>query len=235
MIEAIKELENKVEKISFYPTISDPDIEITCSEENKPGINEKHFVAGEGGAKEIIQTNRFNIITEGVILLYENNDLRTIDCDYPNVELHELLHVFGFDHVNNKKSIMFPFIESCDQILDSLLIEKLDQLYSLENLPDLYFQNISAIKKGRYIDFNITIKNSGSVNSENVTLTILDEDKIVEERDLGKFKFGSGVSLQSTNLKLFRLNPEKITFVLDQENNIIEIDEENNIASVNLI
>lgn len=234
MINAFSELSNKVEELSFFPTSTNPDIEISCTQDAKPGINEKHFVAGEGGAKEIIQTGRFNVITEGIILLYENNKIKTIDCDYPNVELHELLHVFGFDHVNDKKSLMYPFIESCNQRLDLSLIEKLKQLYSQEDLPDLYFENVSVTKKGRYIDFELTIKNSGSVDSDNVILTILDDDTIIEKRDLEEFKFGSGLSLQTKNLKLAHLNPDQIKFIIDKENEIKEIDENNNIAVVNL-
>jgi len=234
MVRAFDELSKNVNTLIFYPTVSDADINITCSEDNKPGIEEKHFVAGEGGAKEIIQTGRFNVITQGVILLYDNNKIKTIDCDYPNVELHELMHVFGFDHVNDEKSLMYPFIESCDQKLDSLLIDEIKKLYSQKNLPDLYFEEVSVTKKGRYIDFNITIKNSGSVNSGNVILTILDNDNVIEERDLGEFDFGSGVSLQTRNLKLKHLNPDKITFILDNDNKIKEIDEDNNFAIVKL-
>ena len=235
MIIAFEELSKKVNIISFYPVANNPDIEITCSKKNivagQESEQEKHFIAGEGGARKIIKTGALNIITEGTILLYDSN-LKTIECDYPNVELHELMHVFGFDHVDDKRSLMYQYIESCDQILDLNIIEQLKQLYSQQNLPDLYFENISAIKKGRYLDFNLTIINSGSMDSGNATLTILDNDEVVEETDLGVLKFGSGISLQTQNLKLIRLNPEKISFIIDKENKIKEIDKKNNIAIV---
>lgn len=235
ILSAFSELGKNLNIIIFYPSLDGPDIEISCAQKNqesKEEIKEKHFVAGEGGAKEIIRTGRFNIITKGVILLYDNSKLKTIECEYPNVELHELMHVLGFDHVDNKQSLMFPFIDSCDQKLDYSLIEKLIQLYSQENFPDLHFENVNATKKGRYLDFNVVIKNSGSVNSDNITLTILDNEEVIEERDLGKFKFGSGISLETRNLKLNHLNPEKISFIIDRNNKIKELDENNNIAEV---
>ena len=229
--DAFSELDRRVDPISFYQTLTNPDIEISCSESKKdalPSYDERHFVAGEGGAKEIIQTGRYNIITEGIILLYENPKIKTIECEYPNVEMHEIIHV------NDKNSLMYQFIESCDQRLDVSIVNKLNQLYALENLPDLYFENVSVTKKGRWIDFNVTIKNSGSVDSGNVILTILDNDKVIEEKDLEEFKFGSGITLQTKNLKLAHLNPDKISFIIDRDNNIKEIDENNNVAVVNL-
>lgn len=235
VIMAFEELSKKVNIISFYPATNNPDIEITCSKKNivtgEESEQEKHFIAGEGGARKIIKTGAFNIIIEGTILLYDNN-LKTIECSYPNVELHELMHVFGFDHVDNKRSLMYQYIESCDQILDLYIIEQLNQLYSQPNLPDLYFENISAIKKGRYLDFNLTVRNSGSIDSGNVILTILDNDEVVEETNLEALKFGSGISLQTQNIRLIRLNPEKISFIIDKENKIKEINEKNNIAIV---
>ncbi len=232
MIQAFDELSLKLNKITFYPVLSNSDIEVICSQENKLNIDEKHFIAGEGGAKEIIQTGEYYIITNGLIYLYDN--VKGAKCDYPNVELHELIHVFGFDHSTDKNSLMFPFLETCDQKLDDSIINKLNKLYSKENLPELYFENISAIKKGKYLDFNLIIKNSGSIDSKNITLTILDNEKTIEHRDLGVFKFGSGISLHSTNLKLAHLNPKQIRFIIDKDNNVKELDENNNIANIKL-
>jgi len=234
MLQAFNELSNKVPQIVFVPLARNPDIEISCDENKGEKIDEKHFVAGEGGAKEIIQTERYNIITEGIILLYENKKIKSKYCDYPNVELHELLHVFGFEHSQDKRSIMYQFIESCDQILDQSIIDQLKELYSEENLPDLYFEFEDVTKKGRYLDFNLTIKNSGSVKSENVILTILDGESVIEEREMGEIEFGAGVTLYTTNLKLKSVKSNQATFHIDIENSINEIDKENNIVTYSL-
>jgi len=234
MLKAFDIVSAKISLITFQENLEEPDIEVSCTENQEEDIKENHFIAGEGGAKEIIKTGRFNVITQGTIYLYNNLETKSIDCEYPNVEIHELMHVFGFDHSEDKNSLMFPLLNSCDQELDQSIIIQLNELYSKENLPDLYFQNVSATKKGRYLDFKLTIKNSGLVNTNNATLTILDDGEKIEEKDLGEIKFGAGISLETTNLKLARLNPKKIEFIIDKEDKIKEIDEGNNVAGVEL-
>jgi len=232
---AFNELSQKINLLIFQPTTKIPDIEISCTKSSEESESyEAHFIAGEGGAKEIIPTQRYHIITKGIIYLYQDNARKTVECDYPNVELHELMHVFGFDHVDEKSSLMYPILDDCNQRLDESIIQELKKLYSEPNLPDFYFENISVIKKGKYLDFNLTIKNSGSVNSPNATLTIIDNTKVIEEKDLGELSFGSGITLQIANLRLKHLNPDKIEFVIDRENKVEEIDEGNNVASVEL-
>ncbi len=234
MEKAFQELSSNVPILVFYESESSPEIKISCTKNDEINIDEKHFTAGEGGAKEIIQTGNYNIITEGIILLYENTKAKSKNCDYPNVELHELLHVLGFDHSESKKSIMYLYIESCDQILDQSIINQLKVLYSKENLPDLYFDKINVTKKGIYLDFDLTAKNSGSVKAQKVILTIMDGDIIIEKKDLGNLNFGSGVTLKITNLKLKRLNPDEISFILDKDNEIRESNENNNFINIKL-
>ena len=129
---------------------------------------------------------------------------------------------------------MYPILESCDQIIDNSIIDKLIELYAEENYPDLYFENLTVIKKGRYLDFNTTIKNSGIIDSDNASLTITDDQGEVESYLIGNISFGGGIAIQTTNLQLNSRNPTSITFVLDQENKIKEIDEKNNRATINL-
>lgn len=191
MISAFRELSDKISEISFKETLMNSDIKITCSQETEESnINKDYFIAGEGGAKEIIQTGRYNIITEGLILLYQT-EKKAVKCDYPNTELHELIHVFGFGHSDNKNSLMYPILESCEQQLDQSIIEEIKKIYSEENLPDLYFEEAKAIKKGKYLDFNITIKNSGAIDSKNIDFTIFDNGEIVETKILDEIKYGA--------------------------------------------
>ena len=83
-------------------------------------------------------------------------------------------------------------------------------------------------------NFNLTIKNAGIINAKNVSLSILDEDKVIEERDLGDINYGAGISLQMSGLKLARKNPDEITFVINKNNMIKEIDNKNNIIKIKL-
>jgi len=235
VIEGFKEIQNNIPFLIFETTLETPDIEVSCTEEEKTNTEsdgKKYFVAGEGGAKEIIQTGNYYIITQGVIYLFKENK-KAIQCDYPNVEVHETLHVFGFDHTNNPQSIMYPLLTDCTQTLDQSIIEELKRLYSEENLPELTFENFTATKSGRYLNFNLTIRNTGSINSEPFLLTILDNQEVVDTREIESINFGAGISLQTTNLKLIRKNPEQIQFVIDKENKIKELDKTNNIAIIN--
>jgi len=232
MIEAFNELSDKVGIISFYSVIENPDIEISCSEDEKTSVDEDYFIAGEGGAKEIIQTDRYNIITNGIILLYWNPH-GAVNCDWSNIELHELLHVFGFEHSKDENSLMYPYLESCEQRLAQSIIDDLKELYSQPNLADLYFEKVVIIKKGRYLDFNVTIKNSGDIDAGDVLLGVFDEGERIGEADdfkLGDIKYGAGVSLSIQNIKLKNRNSKKIEIVLDEKNVIKEIDENNNVV-----
>ncbi len=231
MIEAFNELENKVGIISFYPVSIEPDIEVSCSEREKLSVQKDYFIAGEGGAKEIIQTRRYNVITNGIVLLH-GNPHGFYKCEWPNIELHELLHVFGFDHSQDKDSLMYRYLESCDQKLDEGIINDLKQLYSQKNLADLYFERVVGIKKGRYLDFNVSIKNSGVIAAENVILSVFDNENKLEDFELNDVSFGAGVNFQVQNLKLRSRSSENIEFVIDAGNLINEIDEKNNIAKL---
>jgi len=231
MIEAFDELSAKVGILSFFGVVADYDIEVNCSESSKPSPKEDFFIAGEGGAREIIQTERYNVITEGVILLHSNPH-NFYKCEWPNIELHELLHVFGFDHSQNENSLMYSYLESCEQKLDESIINDLKKLYSQENLADLYFENITGIKKGRYLDFNASIKNSGTINAENVFLSVFDGNNRLENFGLKDIPFGAGVDFNVQNLKLKSRSSKNVRIVIDQNNSIIEIDKENNIAEL---
>ncbi|MDD5191631.1 MAG: CARDB domain-containing protein [Candidatus Nanoarchaeia archaeon] len=226
MIEAFNELQNKVGVISFSPKASEPDIEVSCSESIKNSIEKEYFIAGEGGAKEIIQTGRYNVITQGVILLY--GEKKGVKCDWPNVELHELLHVFGFAHSSDKNSLMYPYLESCDQKLDESIINNIRELYSKENLADLYFENATGVKKGRYFDFNVTVRNLGTLDAESVYLSVFDDNDKMGNFNLKDIAFGAGVTYSVQNLKLNSRSSSDIKLVIDSEDLIKEIDKNNN-------
>lgn len=230
MISAFNDLSSKLKIISFYEVFDNSDIEVSCSEEKKESVDETYFIAGEGGAKEIIQTERYNIITNGTVLLYK--EINTQECNWANIELHELIHVFGFGHSNNSNSLMYPYLEDCNQKLDESIIKELIRLYSEENLADLYFSGKNAVKKGRYLDFDLSIKNSGSIISKQTKFSVLEDGKLVKEFDLDPISYGGGVVVEIKNLKLNSRNPKEIRFIIDKEDLVKEIDEENNIAVV---
>lgn len=236
IVKAFSIISEKVELIEFYSTYENPDIEVVCSKSNFEPTEEslkRYYIAGEGGAKEIVKSGDFNIITNGTILLYKY-PFEIRECNVPVVELHETLHVFGFDHSQNEESLMNSYLVSCMQDIDPTIINELKRLYSIPNLAELYFENLKAVKKGRYLDFNLTIKNYGLVDANNTVLSILDDGELAEDREIKELKYGAGIIIQVENLKLIHRNPKKITFIIDRENSIEEFDKKNNIAEINI-
>ncbi len=234
MGKAFEIITNETGIITFKKTNENPDIEILCSEASKQTDNQdsEYFIAGEGGAKEIIQTYKYNVIVLGSVLLYNSQD-KGLKCTNPTIELHELIHVFGFDHSPNPKSLMYPYLSSCDQKLDSSIVSELKRLYSQPNLPDLYFDSFSQpIKKGRYIDLNFSIKNLGTIDAENATFSILENNQVIETHTLGTIRFGAGILMNMENIRLKSSNPEKISIIIDYENKLKELDKNNNIAEI---
>lgn len=233
MRDAFDYITNIVGDISFQETMSDADIEVICSDTNKDKTesDKDYFIAGEGGAREIIQTGKYNIITNGTILLYKYPE-NYKECPTPNIEIHELIHVFGFDHSNDKMSLMNPYLVSCDQKLDESIIKELTRLYSIDNLPDVYFEEVMAIKRGRYIDFNLTIKNSGDIDAKNVSFSVIEDGNEIEKQYVGDIRYGAGVYLKVESLKLDSMSPKKILFSLDNNNLIKESDKSNNLAEI---
>lgn len=236
ILNAFKLLSNEILLINFSEAYDDyPDIEISCTEDERYnpelGKDSEFFIAGEGGAKGIVQTERYNVINKGIILLY-HNPKNSIECSWPITEVHETIHVFGFNHSSDKNSLMYPYLESCDQKLDESILNELKKLYSEPNLADLYFENLTASKKDRYLDFNFTIKNSGDIDVARVNYSILEDGIVTETKELKKVIYGGGIIIRVTNFKLYSRNSNEIKIIVDYDNSINEIDEQNNVAII---
>ena len=95
--------------VYFKKVTSNADISFICYS----GQNiDKKFIT-EGLATT---TSEGNIITEATIEFWSvSEDTRPASCQYfPSLELHEILHTFGFEHIeNNHYNIMYPYVEEC--------------------------------------------------------------------------------------------------------------------------
>lgn len=183
--------------ISFeqFNDLSDADITISCSEAEVQK-SENLFIAGEGGPKEYVNSTIYPIILRGNIYLYKQSS-----CKEPIVELHELLHVFGFDHINNSDYIMYPVV-NCDQKLSQGYVQYLINLYSAEPLADVYFEYANITKSGRYLNFEVFVSNRGMIDEENATLLVYSENENIGEFSLGKISFGGGKRFYVQNFRL---------------------------------
>src|SRR3989344_3347056 len=205
--------------LEFYES-SDPEIKYYCSEIAPEPEQANHFVAGEGGPTDIINTSVYSVIYKGKVSLYKPEK-----CDGPKIAIHETFHALGFDHNNNKLSIMYP-VTDCKQEIDQYLIDEINSLYSTPSLPDLGIENLVANKSVRYINFDIVIVNYGLKDTEKAKLILSADGEKVKEFDLNKIGIGTRKLLSVQNIRGPREFSDLVFEVFDTGNQ--EISEENN-------
>lgn len=216
MMNAFGIIESKT-VLEFYPS-GDPEISITCDSKNK--IEEGLFIAGEGGPTNITKGGEFSVIFYGKVLLIKESR-----CERPNVALHELLHVLGFDHSGNPNNIMYP-ISECGQTIGQDQIKVINDLYSIPSYPDLVFENVSAVMHGKYLDLNISVRNGGLADSRDTKISVYADNKLIKEIDLESLEVGRGVIIFLQNVLVLKFGIEELEFVIDAD--FQELDKENN-------
>lgn len=221
MVMAFETLEEKT-ILNFYPVDSDEQISVHCNDTQR--IEEGLFIAGEGGPVNITKSGEFNVISRGSILL-----LRDGNCPEPNVAIHELLHVLGFDHVNEEANIMYP-VSKCGQKISQQTIDVIDTLYSIPSYPDLTFESISAIMHGKYLDVNMSLRNEGLERAPLAKVNLYLDDDLVKEFSLDSLDIGHGRIISLTNIWVTKLSVSNLkaeivlnTGELKKENNIVEL------------
>ncbi|MCX6750787.1 MAG: matrixin family metalloprotease [Candidatus Pacearchaeota archaeon] len=207
--------------LNFYPVMHGEDITITCEEAIK--TEGKLFIAGEGGPTNITVAGDFNVIESGKILLMKDSD-----CQRPNIAIHELLHVLGFDHSTNPKNIMYE-ISRCDQEIGEDIIDFINEIYSIPAEPDLLFESASASMHGKYLDINFSLRNNGIKDSGESVVKILADVKDVEEVEIPTIEIGYGRKISVVNIWIKQIDIQKIDFVI--ENDFEELNKANNMVS----
>ena len=208
--------------LSFYPS-RDAEIQILCSEIAPEPTEKGHFVAGEGGPSEVINSTNFNVILSGKVSLFRNDK-----CETPQIALHEILHALGFDHNNNSQSIMFP-VTNCNQELDEYIVKDINEIYSIDSKADIAIEKVSADKAGRYIDFEITISNFGLQDVRNSTLAVFADSEKIKDFDIGALEIGTKRILTVKNVRVPRTF-SNIIFEVQTDDG--EISKENNLAEI---
>jgi len=222
MLWAFETLEEKT-ILNFYES-EEAEINVFC--ENKAKIENGMFIAGEGGPANVSLGSKFNVIMNGHILL-----LKKSDCERPNIAIHELLHVLGFDHSENANNIMYP-ISKCNQIVSEDIISEINKLYTIESQPDLQIESVSASVQARFLDTNIVIKNEGLKDSSDFILRIYANNKSIEKMDVEGIKIGYGKMINITNILVPQIRIDTLKFVLETE--FPELDKQNNYVNLEL-
>ena len=207
-----------------FSSVDDGEISITCDSKNR--IEEELFIAGEGGLSKIIKGNKFNVILKGEILLIKDSS-----CENPNIALHELLHALGFNHSENSNNIMYP-ISKCKQTIGDDIFVLINELYLTPSQPDLTFENVSAVMRGKYLDVNMSISNDGLKDSMESKIFIYADDKLVKEIELEELKIGYGRIISLSNLFVKQINVNSLDFFIDY--NFSELEKNNNRINLKL-
>lgn len=210
--------------LRFSPVSDSEEISVTCEEKNR--YDNGLFIAGEGGPVNITATRNFNVVTKGEISLIKNSD-----CVYPNIAIHELLHVLGFKHSDNPNNIMYN-ITNCNQVISDDVIRLINQLYAVPSYPDLVLENVSGIMKGRFLEVNFSVINAGLSDAKESNVTIYSGDKLIQETTVHSLLVGYGRFVHISNIWIPQTNIEKLSF--DIKYNFEEIDKENNKATLEI-
>ena len=205
--------------LEFYPVENNEDIAISCKDRNVNAGN-GFFVAGEGGPTNITVAGDFNVITHGDIVL-----IRESKCETPNVGIHELFHVLGFEHSPNRNNIMYN-VTDCKQTIGEDMLHLLDELYSVPSNPDLYFEDVSAEMKGRFLNVNMTVFNGGLKDSANAEINIYADGDLVKQVELNELEIGGGRSISLGNVFISKINVNTLEIQISSE--FDEINKENN-------
>jgi len=215
-------ISTEIPELSFYrDTENNSEILIGC-EKQYISSDEDVVVAGEGGPTKIINSGEFSVVLRGKVTLYKG--VLDNNCDYPVVEIHEIMHVFGFDHSQNKNNIMYNF-SSCGQRITPDIIDTLSRLYSIESLPDLYFSDINATKRGRYLDFNAEIRNKGLKDANGIMIKVFVGGEEVTRFDVGDIAIGGGRIMSAQNVKLPSRDTSSVTFeIVDNQRELDDAD-----------
>lgn len=133
---AFQSIENETEGIVYFEEVSNnPAISIFCAESER---DRDSYTRALGSATCILDNDNPNLIIGGEIYIYGQGWV--CGTGYPAVEVHEILHVFGFLHNPSPRSIMYRFSSDYSQgctidSIDDVYIDCLRNIYSNGTIP----------------------------------------------------------------------------------------------------
>ena len=129
----IKIFEETNSTLFFIETNTNPDIKITCKIDLPLG----YYLDGGTYTAGLSTLGVINHSINNATINFYNLNSRAETWEmgacakYPDTEIHEILHVFGFNHNNKEGSIMSPSSEGCDvKSIDKYIVDCLKYTYS---------------------------------------------------------------------------------------------------------
>jgi hypothetical protein len=115
---AFDEIQNETDNIILFKEVDySTEITVYCYRLKAEG---GYYILGEGGYE-----SDGNRIINGTLNFYDHLNCGT----WPDAEIHEILHMFGYDHIDKWDSIMSPLQKTCDlgkiddEIVNDLMIK----------------------------------------------------------------------------------------------------------------
>ncbi len=119
-----KETNGKV----FFVEDFDGKIKIFCNDLRISDLNETGDYFSEAKTSYEFKGNK---ITSAEIIFYGSDILHNSEQECLDLEFHEILHCFGFEHNDNENSIMyFKKLDNCKNEIDKEIIDKLFRIYN---------------------------------------------------------------------------------------------------------
>lgn len=134
-IRAFVKIENETQGdvgfLRFDNSSEKVDIEIHCTPDYEYSLEPGYLVSGD--SMYVPSSDNPNIIDKAYINFYAiSKTTYTGGCTiYPDIEVHEILHGFGYDHSDSAKSIMYPSHVMCAFKIDDNIIADLKEKYGL--------------------------------------------------------------------------------------------------------
>jgi hypothetical protein len=130
MVRAFNRITNLTKgKLTFFDRGAEDekaDIKVHCMSTSEAPTTHTTETTGQGGPTGYYPINEYSIIVGGEIYIYN------YECSGDSsMQLHELFHVLGFDHVNRPDDIMYYLSKNCDTSIGAETMGALNQLYGI--------------------------------------------------------------------------------------------------------
>ena len=176
------------------------------------------------GGPTVVDTGRYNVTVNGEVTMASMDTF----CLNTVVALHELGHVLGFDHPDDPASFLYKTAD-CDQGFTPQVTEALRELYQDPAKAELELAGANVSASGRFLLANLTVLNSGLVESAETGVELGAEKRIalvelpaLEPGTVYRIQLTAGTPASLEGLQV-RLDVNSTVDELDEANNVVPL------------